>query len=363
MKLYHLFITDSTNIDDTSSSSSFYVVDESINQSNQIPLLPLDLGVSAIPVTTDSIDNEDDSTGSDSPVTTGKFHYSSNNISFDLDQPPEHSDVESDDETMPDVVGESKYTNDEYQEDEHSEQETISSSNFDSGSDSDTNTNSFITAEDLTDVIPPTTKRIRHAPGFYSTVSSDNYYHEDNELKQALDLSKLETGFKFDDLSLLRPQQMLKRKDAPQFKVATAAEANSLIEQKVGTEVTPSSIPAGIKPVKVRPLYVIKYNDQNQPIKHKVRFVAQGFNQKEGIDYSETFAPTAKAKSIKMMLSDAAKNNKELKQFDVVTAFLNAKLTETVYVIFTDGCGQLSGKIWKLNKALYGLKQSPFLHV
>ena len=87
--------------------------------------------------------------------------------------------------------------------------------------------------------------------------------------------------------------------------------------------------------------------------------MVHGHKQTYGIDYTDTFAPTAKSKSIKLMLSDAAKNNKELHQFDFETAFLNATLKENVYIKLPDGCGTLSGKIWKLNKALYGLKQSP----
>ena len=40
--------------------------------------------------------------------------------------------------------------------------------------------------------------------------------------------------------------------------------------------------------------------------KYKEIFVAQGFSQKEGIDYEETFAPVSKYTSIRSVLALAA---------------------------------------------------------
>ena len=56
----------------------------------------------------------------------------------------------------------------------------------------------------------------------------------------------------------------------------------------------------------------------------KSRLVAQGFTQQEGIDYSDTFSPTAKLTAIRVIVAIAVRNDWELEQTDVDTAYLNA---------------------------------------
>jgi hypothetical protein len=55
---------------------------------------------------------------------------------------------------------------------------------------------------------------------------------------------------------------------------------------------------------------------------NKARLVAQGYCQKEGIDYEETFAPVARLKAIRILLAFAASKGFKLFQMDVKSAFL-----------------------------------------
>jgi hypothetical protein len=139
---------------------------------------------------------------------------------------------------------------------------------------------------------------------------------------------------------------------------AMREEMSSLEKQKCW-ELVP--LPQGTKAIKGRWVYKVKLDQENKPIRYKARVVAKGFQQTYGIDYTETFAPVAKLKSIKLVLAIVAHNNLELKQLDFDTAFLNAFLSEEVYMEQPEGfhSGE-STMVCKLNKALYGLKQAPY---
>ncbi|WVZ97322.1 hypothetical protein U9M48_042870, partial [Paspalum notatum var. saurae] len=88
-------------------------------------------------------------------------------------------------------------------------------------------------------------------------------------------------------------------------------------------------------------------------VRNKVRLVAQGFYQKEGIDYEETFAPVARLEAIRILLAFAASKGFKLQQMDVKSAFLNGFIEEEVY------SAKFPDRVYKLRKALYGLKQAP----
>ena len=84
--------------------------------------------------------------------------------------------------------------------------------------------------------------------------------------------------------------------------------------------------------------------------------------QEPGVDFSETFSPTVRMESIRLMLAPASSEGMQMEQLDVTTAFLYADLEEEVYLEIPDGMfpdGSHAGKVLRLLKALYGLKQSP----
>ncbi|KAJ9548151.1 LOW QUALITY PROTEIN: hypothetical protein OSB04_020694 [Centaurea solstitialis] len=101
-----------------------------------------------------------------------------------------------------------------------------------------------------------------------------------------------------------------------------------------------------------------KLDEHGIVIRNKARLVAQGYRQEEGIDYDETFAPVARLEAIRLFLAYAAHMNFQVYQ---MTAFLNGKLAEEVYVAqppgFTDP--KNPNHVYKQNKPLYGLKQAP----
>jgi hypothetical protein len=62
------------------------------------------------------------------------------------------------------------------------------------------------------------------------------------------------------------------------------------------------------------------------------RLVAQGYSQKERIDYEETFAPVARLEVIRILRAFFVAQGFKLHQMDVKSAFLNGVLEEEVYV-------------------------------
>ena len=80
----------------------------------------------------------------------------------------------------------------------------------------------------------------------------------------------------------------------------------------------------------------------------------KGYEQRKGVDYSETFAPVAKFATLRMLIAMRAQYNWEINQMDVVTAFLHPTISEDISISQPDGYQQRGDSVCKLNKALYG---------
>jgi len=95
--------------------------------------------------------------------------------------------------------------------------------------------------------------------------------------------------------------------------------------------------------------------------RHKARLVSKGYNQEEGIDCEETYAPVARLEAIRLLLSFAAFLDFKLFQMDVKFVFLNGLLNEEVYISQPPGFEDIEypDQVYKLKRALYRLKQAP----
>lgn len=125
-------------------------------------------------------------------------------------------------------------------------------------------------------------------------------------------------------------------------------------------------LPEGRKAVKNKWVFRVKVKSNGTIERFKARLVAKGFTQTHGIDYQETFAPTVRAESIRILLAVAAVEDLDLVQFDIKTAYLNATLHEEIYMELPQGFEEeiyrrfpgSHGKLCRIRKGLYGLKQS-----
>ena len=81
----------------------------------------------------------------------------------------------------------------------------------------------------------------------------------------------------------------------------------------------------------------------------KGRFVILGCLQRQYLDYNSTFAPTAQLSTIWILLSFASIYNLELRNYDIVSAFLGSKLKDDIWVRLPVGVtGYDKGQVVKL---------------
>ena len=117
--------------------------------------------------------------------------------------------------------------------------------------------------------------------------------------------------------------------------------------------------PKGRKTITSKWVFKKKFLPSGLIDKYKARLVARGFTQQHGIDYEETFAPTLRYESLRLLFALAVKHRLRLWLLDVITAYLNGDIDAEIFMEIPEGMPQKqSGKVLKLLKGLYGLKQS-----
>jgi hypothetical protein len=104
-----------------------------------------------------------------------------------------------------------------------------------------------------------------------------------------------------------------------------------------------------------------KEGENGEVVRNQSRLVTQGYSQKEGIDYDETFVSVARLEAIRILLAFSVAKGFKLYQMDVKSVFLNGFLEEEVYVKQPLGfeSAEFPHRVYRLRKALYGMKQAP----
>ncbi|MBW0465071.1 hypothetical protein O181_004786 [Austropuccinia psidii MF-1] len=107
-------------------------------------------------------------------------------------------------------------------------------------------------------------------------------------------------------------------------------------------------------------VFKLKQNHLNEVVEHKACLCAQGFTQVQGVDFEKTYSPTGRLNSLRTLIAFAATTGLQFHQVNVKSAFLNAPLSETVFLSIPQGlCHDQRKMCLRLNKAIYGLKQAP----
>ena len=153
-------------------------------------------------------------------------------------------------------------------------------------------------------------------------------------------------------------EQAINSPDSDKWRAAMQEEMTSLTDNDTFTL---TALPEGKHSVGGRWVYNVKETSDGSE-RYKARYVAKGYSQVRGIDYQETFAPTASMTSVRVLMQLAAQHDLIMHQMDVKIAYLNAPIDCEIYMDQAEGFEILSDcgdkLVYALNKSLYGLKQS-----
>lgn len=106
-------------------------------------------------------------------------------------------------------------------------------------------------------------------------------------------------------------------------------------------------------------VYVYKFDKHGRFLKTKARLVVRGDQQPKSLS-EDTYAATLAGRSFRTLMAISARFDLELIQYDAVNAFVNADLTEEIFMKMPAGYRK-PGTVLQLQKALYGLRKSPLL--
>ncbi|CAI7893270.1 unnamed protein product [Closterium sp. NIES-54] len=139
----------------------------------------------------------------------------------------------------------------------------------------------------------------------------------------------------------------------------TAMDADMASWKSTGTYVDDVP-PPGANIVSGMWIFRVKRPPGSPPV-FKARCMARGFSQREGVDFFQTFSPTPKMTTLRVLLHVAAQRDYELHSLDFSTAFLEGSLHEEIWLRRPPGfTGSFPlGTQWSLQPPVYGLRQAP----
>ena len=109
-------------------------------------------------------------------------------------------------------------------------------------------------------------------------------------------------------------------------------------------------------------VYVIKEDLDGNKL-FKARYVGKGYSQIYVVDYFESFSPTARIESLRVLMQISVQNDLIVHQMDAKSAYLHAPIECELYISQPEGFINSNDNnsdelVWKLKKSLCGLKQS-----
>jgi hypothetical protein len=163
----------------------------------------------------------------------------------------------------------------------------------------------------------------------------ESVYSEDDEhlsLLQALERAFAARSGKSEPRTL---QDALKRPDANLLDQVAVEEMEANIENGTWELI---KLPPGCKATSSQWVFKVNCNTNGSVEYYKAHLVTQGFSQRPGVDFDETFAPTTKWAPLRIIFALAALEDWELESVDTSNAYLNGELKDVkVYMRQPEG--------------------------
>ncbi|TPX50909.1 DNA-directed DNA polymerase [Synchytrium endobioticum] len=165
-----------------------------------------------------------------------------------------------------------------------------------------------------------------------------------------------ELGITYECMSLELPSSYMEAADDPKWEEAMAKEMESFRKHGV---FSPVKYVNGMKLVGGKWVYALK-RCASGLTSYKARYVAQGYSQRPGLDYTQTYAPTTMTVTLRIVITIIASTGMNMHQLDVSTAFLHGDIDTDIYMKPPEGYKPeySSDTVMKVNKSIYGLKQA-----
>ena len=142
-------------------------------------------------------------------------------------------------------------------------------------------------------------------------------------------LQKHEVDLEIKKNNPINLRQALQSFNAHQWIDAMNEEMKSMHDNDVWDLVR---LPEGFKPISCKWIFKTKRNSKGNTERYKARLFAKGFNQREGIDYNETFSPVSLKDSFRIIMALVTHFDLESHQMGAKTVFLNGEIDEIIFM-------------------------------
>lgn len=134
-------------------------------------------------------------------------------------------------------------------------------------------------------------------------------------------------------------QQALQSPESTYWRDAISKELNlnGLLEIGTFDFVRASEIPQRSNVMRCHFVFTVKRQADGSIEKFKARLVADGNTQRWGVDFDKVFSTVAKLSTLRLVLILAAAHNYNLSSVDIRQAYLQASLSEELYMMMPPG--------------------------